>query len=99
MGIRGASGPVGCSDPCLQERLDRARPIRGASGPVEFFDPSLRERVDRARPSRGAWARSGSPTPVSEILEAMARLEIHSPETFVAANVSHLGNAGWYCHG
>jgi len=30
MGIRGASGPVGCSDPSLQERVDRARPIRGA---------------------------------------------------------------------
>ena len=70
MGIRGASGPVGCSDPSLQERVDRARPIRGA------------------------WARSGSLTPVSEILEAMARLEIHSPGTFVAANVSHPGNAG-----
>ena len=39
--IRGASGPVECSDPCLQERVDRARPIRGVSGPVEFFDPSL----------------------------------------------------------
>jgi len=73
--------------------------IRGASGPVGCSDPSLQERVDRARPSRGAWARSGSPTPVSEILEAMARLEIHSPETFVAANVSHPGNAGWYYHG
>ena len=30
MGIRGALGPVGCSDPSLQERVDRARPIRGA---------------------------------------------------------------------
>ena len=70
MGIRGASGPVGCSDPSLQERVDRAHPIWGA------------------------WARSGSPTPVSEILEAMARLEIHSPGTLIAANVSHPGNAG-----
>ena len=49
MGIRGASGPVGCSDPCLQERLDRARPIRGASGPVEFFDPSLRDSRSQAK--------------------------------------------------
>ena len=73
--------------------------IRGASGPVGCTDPSLQERVDRARPIRGAWARLGSPTPVSEILEAMARLEIHSPGTFVAANVSHPGNAGWYRHG
>ena len=73
--------------------------IRGASGPVGCSDPSLQERVDRARLSRGAWARSGSPTLVSEILEAMARLEIHSPGTFVAANVSYAGNAGWYCHG
>ena len=73
--------------------------IRGASGPVECFDPCLQERVDRARPIRGAWAQSGSPTPVSEILEAMASLEIHSPGAFVAANVSHPGNAGWYCHG
>jgi len=70
MGIQGVSGPVGCSDPSLQQRVDRACPIRGA------------------------WARSGSPTPVSEILEAMARLEIHSPGTFIAANVSHPGNAG-----
>ena len=44
--------------------------IRGASGPVGFSDPSLQERVDRARLIQGAWARSGSPTPVSEILEA-----------------------------
>ena len=78
----------------FKERVGRARPIRGASGPVGFSDPSLQERVDRARLIRGAWARSGSPTPVSEILEAMARLEIHSPGTFVAANVSHPGNAG-----
>ena len=75
MGIRGESGLVGCSDPSLQERVDRARPIRGV------------------------WAQSGSPTPVSEILEAMARLEIHNPGTFIAANVSHPGKAGWYRHG
>jgi len=43
MGIRGASGSVGFSDPCLQEWVDRACPIQGASGPVEFFDPSLRD--------------------------------------------------------
>ena len=28
----------------------------------------------------------------------LARLEIHSPETFVAANVSHPEKAGWYHH-
>ena len=68
--------------------------IRGASGPVGCSNPSLLERVERARPNRGALAQSGSPTPVSEILEAMARLEIHSPGKFIAANVSHPGNAG-----
>ena len=43
MGIQGVSGPVGCSDPCIKERVDHARPSRGALGPVEFFNPSLRD--------------------------------------------------------
>jgi len=49
---------------------------------------------------RGALVPVGISDPsLRDFRNQLARLEIHSPGTFVAANVSHPGEAGWYRYG